>query len=179
MASAQEIALDVLRSFGPNVVSRGSPMTYGQYAASIGRNPADYGLAVGMAMHAIGALCIIRQVPVAPLFWVQSANGEAQSIFETDPIERRHIIDTKDIDTMYVVAREYRYSISEFEGIEAALRKSLASGKVTKWSPHQLWHLTFQKAPKDSAVTYYQRAMNRYHELFIQIKARKATDQPS
>lgn len=174
MASAHEIAADVLRSFGQNVVARRPPMTYGQYASAIGRNPADYGLAVGKAMHAIGALCIIRQVPVAPLFWVQSADGEPRGIFENDPLERRYIVESKDIDTMYVVSREYHYTSEEFAGLEAALRKSLASGNVANWSPHQIWHLTFLKCPKESALTYYQRAMNRYRELFTQIKSQKA-----
>ena len=68
MPSAHEIALDVLRSFGPNVVAHRPPWTYGQYANAIGRDPAEYGLAIGKSMHAIGALCVIRQLPVAPLY---------------------------------------------------------------------------------------------------------------
>jgi hypothetical protein len=80
----------------------------------------------------------------------------------------------QDIDTMYVVSREYHYTSEEFAGLEAALRKSLASGNVANWSPHQIWHLTFLKCPKESALTYYQRAMNRYRELFTQIKSQKA-----
>lgn len=175
MASAHEIAADLLRSFGANVVARRPPMTYGQYAALIGRSPAEYGLAVGKAMHAIGALCVIRQVPVAPLYWVQRADGEHRGIFERDPLERQHIIESRDIDVMYVVSREYSYTDEEFAGIESALRKSLASGRVANWSPHEIWHLTFHKCPKESSITYYQRAMDRYRELFRQIKAKKET----
>lgn len=174
MASAHEIALEVLRSFGPNVVARRSPMTYGQYASAIGREPAEYGLAIGQAMHAIGAICVIRQLPVAPLFWVQRANGEPSGVFENDSLERHNIVNSKDIDIMYVVAREYKYSQEEFTGLEAALRKSLASGNVSKWSPHEIWHLTFRKKPKDCTLTYYQRAMAKYRALFDEIKAQKA-----
>ena len=93
MATAHEIALDVLRSFGPNVVARRPSLTYGQYATAIGRSPAEYGLAIGKAMHAIGAACVIRQVPVAPLFWVRRADDEPRGIFESDPLERQYIID--------------------------------------------------------------------------------------
>jgi len=173
MASAHEIAVDVLHSFGMNVVARRPPMTYGQYAALIGRKPAEYGLAVGKAMHAIGALCVIRQLPVAPLYWVERADGGHRGIFESDPLERQHIIETRDIDVMYVVAREYTYSSLEFNELESALRKSLASGSVSNWSPHEIWRLTFQKTPKDSPLTYYQRAMDRYRKLFGEIKAQK------
>lgn len=174
MASAHEIALEVLQTFGPNVVAQKPPMTYGQYATSIGRNAAEYGLAVGKAMHAIGALCVIRQVPVAPLFWARRADAEHRGIFESDVLERQYIIESKDIDTMYVVSREYQYTTEEFVGIENALRKSLASGNAAKWSPHDIWHLTFFKKPKDSQLTYYERAMTRYREFFIQIKSEKA-----
>ena len=174
MASAHEIAADVLRSFGPNVVGRRPPMTYGQYAKAIGRDPAEYGLAVGKAMHAIGALCVIRKLPVAPLYWVRNAADEPRGIFERDPLERQFIIDSKDIDTMYVVAREYSYKNEEFVGLENALRKSLSAGHVSNWSPHEIWHLTFSKHPKESPLTYYERAMAHYRELFIKIKSEKA-----
>ena len=175
MASAHEIALDVLRSFGPNVVARRSPMTYGQYAHAIGRDPQEYGLAIGKAMHAIGALCVVRQLPVAPLFWVQRADGEHRGIFESDPLERRIIIQSKDIDTMYVVAREYQYSIKEFEGLESALKKSLDSGRISHWSPHEIWRLTFTSKPNGQERTYYERAMARYREIFETFKAEKAS----
>lgn len=174
MASAHEIAANVLQSFGPNVVARRPPLSYGQYAEAIGRNPAEYGLAIGKAMHAIGALCVIRQVPVAPLFWVRRADGEHRGIFESDALERKYIVESKDVDTMYVVSREYHYTNEDFFGIETALRKSLASGNVAKWSPHDIWRITFLKRPKDSSLTYYERAMNRYRELFDHIKKQKA-----
>ncbi len=106
-------------------------MTYGQYASAIGRDPAKYGLAVGKAMHAIGAICIIRQVPVAPLFWVRREDGGHRGIFESDAQERKYILDSNDIGTMYVVSREYHYTNEEFTGLEAALRKSLTFGNPT------------------------------------------------
>ncbi len=174
MASAHEIALKVLRSFGPNVAARRPPITYGQYAALINRDPAEYGLAIGQAMHAIGAICVLRQLPVAPLFWVRRSDNEPSGVFENDPYERHYIVDSKDIDTMYVVAREYEYSQEEFTDLELRLEKSLASGNVLKWSPHEIWHLTFHKKPEGSDLTYYERAMARYRILFEQIKSKKA-----
>jgi hypothetical protein len=174
MASAHEIALEVLRSFGPNVVARRLPLTYGQYAASMGRDPAEYGLAIGQAMHAIGAICVLRQLPVAPLFWVRRSDSEPSKVFENDLYERHYILDSKDINTMYVVAREYEYSQEEFTDLETRLQKSLAfSGVATQWSPHKIWHETFKVKVKDSGLTYYERAMARYRTLFEQIKSKR------
>lgn len=173
MASSYEIAVDVLRAFGPNVVSRRPPMTYGHYASAIGQEPEKYGLAVGQAMHAIGALCVIHQVPVAPLHWIRSANDSYRGIFESDPLERQKIVESKDIDDMYVVSREYHYTQEEFDGIENALLKSLESGRISDWSPHRLWHLIFVKKPAESSLTYYERAMMHYRALLLEIKARR------
>lgn len=174
MPSAHEIALELLHAFGANVVARRRPSTYGQYASSIGRAPEKYGLAIGKAMHGIGALCVVRQLPVAPLYWVQRADKERRAVFESDPLESQYIIESGDIDVMYVVAREYLYSEDEFLGLENALRKSLENGRLSAWSPHALWHLTFVKKPKGSELTYYQRAMAHYRELFEKIKTEKS-----
>jgi hypothetical protein len=175
MASAHEIASDLLRTFAQNVVARRPPWTYGQYATALGKDPRDYGLAVGMAMHAIGAICVVRQLPVAPLFWVRRADNQDAGIFESDSLERKFVIEGGNYDTMYVVAREYRYDESEFDKLHQALEKSLASGKVNEWSPHGIWHLTFAKKPKDSNLTYFERAMARYRALFEEMKRQRDT----
>jgi hypothetical protein len=175
MPSAHEIALDVLRSFGPNVVSRRHPLTYGQYAAAIGRDPTEYGLAIGKAMHAIGALCVIQQIPVAPLHWVRPADGKPLKIFESDPKERSYIVESGDIEIMRVVAREYHYRESEFKRLETALKNSLERGHLTKMPPNELWHLTFIEKPKGLNVTYYERAMIQYREINEQLRMQRAT----
>src|SRR2546427_11958805 len=66
MATAHEIALQLLPWFAENVVARNPPLSYGYYAGKIGRDPAKEAIIVGHAMHAIGAVCVIRQLPVAP-----------------------------------------------------------------------------------------------------------------
>ena len=174
MPSAHEIAVALLDRFAENVVAKRGPYSYGHYAAAIGKNPREYGLAIGQAMHAIGALCVIRQVPVAPLFWVERTDGGERGIFESDPIERARIIDTKDFDVMSVVAREHVYTREEFAGISAAMQKSLASGNLGRWSPHAIWHLTFRKKPTGEDITYYDRAMRRYREIFAELSAARA-----
>ncbi len=121
-------------------------------------------------MHAIGALCVARQVPVAPLAWVRRADNGYRGIFESDALERQNVLESNDIETMYVVSREYMYSAADFEGIDLVMRKSLASGRADRWSPHRLWHATFREHPADCPQTYYQRAMARYHELLDEMK---------
>jgi hypothetical protein len=54
------------------------------------------------------------------------------------------------------------------------LQKSLSSGNVSNWSPHEIWHETFREKPKDSTLTYYERALNRYRELFDVLKSERA-----
>lgn len=173
MASAYEIAADVLKVFSENLVARRAPKSYGQYASAINKRPAEYGLAVGKAMHAIGALCVVRQIPVAPLFWVRRDDNGYRGIFESDQLERQYIIESGDFDLMYVVAREYTYQAEELDGLGRALARSLASGNILNWSPHKLWHLTFQTKVKDSEQTVYERAISRYRELFSAIKTEK------
>ncbi len=173
MSSAFEIALDVLKAFGPNVIARQPPMSYRKYASLIGRAPSKDGLAVGQAMHAIGAVCVVRALPVAPLYWVESEAGGEKRVFESDALERQLILDRGHFGTMYVVAREYRYSEQDFEGVEKALRVALKNPST--WSPHKLWHRTFRARVKDSELTYFDFAMRRYEGLLAEFKSKNAT----
>jgi hypothetical protein len=173
MATGQELALQLLPLFAENVVARHSPMTYGHYAKLIGRNPAKEAISIGPAMHAIGAVCVIQQLPVAPLYWVVRAQGEPRQVFASDVLESRHILDQGRFDTMYVVAREYRYSISEFEKLQQAMQKLIAKAP-RDWTPHFLWHLAIVKKPKSDDRTYLERAMHRYDTLLAEFKAERA-----
>lgn len=171
MSTAYEIAGDLLRIFGENVVARRAPMTYGQYATALRKPAKKYGLAVGQAMHAIGAVCVVQRVPVAPLFWVRRADDGDRAIFESDPTERLHVISSGNYDTMYVVAREYAYRAEEFARLEKTLQRMLAKGSLNNWSPHSVWQETFRVKPKDSNETYFERAMSHYRTLFNEMKA--------
>jgi hypothetical protein len=170
MYLAHKIAEEILPIFGENVVARKSPWTYGQYASAIGRDPAKHGLAIGKAMHAIGALCVFIELPVAPLYWVKNAHGGYRAIFESDPIERKHIIESKDVNAMYIVSREYEYKAEEFEKLVNIFRKNLDSGILYNISAHEFWHRTFIEKPENSSETYYERAINRYNELLQQLR---------
>lgn len=173
MPAAQEIARELLHCFAANVVARRSPSTYGEYAHAIGRDPADYGIAVGQAMHVLGALFVFRQIPVAPLYWVRRADNAYRGIFESDDLERHFIIESGDIDVMYVVSREYHYSMAEFEELDQRLQTAFDSGKAAKWSPHMLWRAAFSTSVPGSDLTVYRRAMARYHQIFAQLKSER------
>ena len=88
-------------------------------------------------MHAIEAVCVIQQLPVAPLHWVVRAHGEPRKVFANDPLESREILDKRRFDTMYVVAREYHYSMTEFEKI------------------HQNLEMLIAKAPQDGRLMFF------------------------
>lgn len=104
MSSTRETAAEILPHFATAVLAR-KQHTYGHYARLIGRNPAKESMIVGPAMHLIGALCIISQVPVAPLYWVKRSDGEEKQVFTSDPIEVEHVLPYRNM--MYVVSREY------------------------------------------------------------------------
>ena len=170
MATGQELALQLLPAFAENVVARHSPKTYGHYAKLIGRDPAKEAVSIGPAMHAIGAVCVFQQLPVAPLYWVVRGEGEARQVFASDVLESHHILDRGRFDTMYVVAREYRYSMAEFEQLQQATEKLIAKAPPD-WTPHFLWHLAIVKKPKDEDQTYLERAMSGYETLLAEFKS--------
>lgn len=166
MASARDIALDVLPHFIESVLAR-RVHSYGYYAASIGRVPERDAVSMGPAFHAIGASCIFFCIPVAPLFFVERSDGEARTIFESDALEARDVLPHYDV--MYVAAREYTYSADEFQKVDRLLRKNAP----LNWSPHDLWHVAIVKKPKDQDKTYLQIALARYKSIIEEEKRRK------
>jgi len=109
MATAHEIALQLLPWFAENVVARNPPLSYGYYAGKIGRDPAKEAIIVGHAMHAIGAVCVIRQLPVAPLHYVKRMDGEARQVFASNKLEADYVL--RHVGKMRIVAREYRFTV--------------------------------------------------------------------
>lgn len=170
MATGHELALQLLPAFAENVVARHPPRTYGFYAKLIGRDPATEAISIGPAMHAIGAVCVIQQLPVAPLYWVTREEGEPRQVFASDTLESHHILDLGRFDTMFVVAREYRYSMAEFERLQKAMEKVLTGKAPASWTPHFLWHMAIVKKPKGESHTFLERAMSRYEMLFAKLK---------
>jgi hypothetical protein len=147
MSSAREIAGEILPHFATAVLAR-RQHSYGHYARLIGRNPANESMVVGPAMHLIGALCVISQVPVAPLYWVKRSDGEQKQMFASDPIETKHVQPHHEV--MYVVSREYSYSPTEFDGISRKLQKIIKDAWPPDWTPHFMWHQLVLKRPNGS-----------------------------
>jgi hypothetical protein len=163
MSSAREIAAEVLPHFATAVLAR-KQHTYGHYTRLIGRNSAKESMIVGPAMHLIGSLCIISQVPVAPLYWVKRSDGEEQQIFASDPVEAEHVLPHRNM--MYVVSREYSYSQSEFDAISRRLQKIVMERYPLNWTPHFIWRELVAKRPRGSEVTYFERARLGYEARF-------------
>lgn len=171
MATAREIAAQVLPHFAENVLA-GRRLTYGRYAHLIGRDVATEAITIGQVMHLIGVLCVFRQLPVAPLYFVKRAVGEARQIFASDPTESLHVL--PHFDNLYVVAREYQYSEEDFEGINTRLHKVLLEKAPPDWTPHHLWHLAIWKCPENSEQTYFQRALSKYECIIDELRKQRS-----
>lgn len=168
MTSARELAIEVLPHFAKNVIA-GYVFPYGVYAKAIGRDPAKESIVIGKAMHAIGAVCVLTGIPVAPLYYVKRADGEGRGVFESDAIECLYVLPHYDL--MYVVAREYKYSEKDFARIEKGLRELLPKYmRPDQLSPHDVWHCAIS-AKLNDGTTPFERALSKYREIFDTIKA--------
>src|SRR5438105_1258072 len=153
MASTLQLAAEVLPHFQENVL-RGWPRTYGFYAHAIGRNQATEAMVIGKAMHAIGAACILTRVPVAPIHFVERADGEWRGVFESAWSESTHVLPAW--NTLAVSARVHKYSEQDFSKIAKAIQ-IIPKHFPSDWqSPQQLWnYLIYAKAEGD--ITWLQR----------------------
>jgi hypothetical protein len=176
MATAHEIALQVLPWFAENVVARNPPLSYGYYAGKIGRDPAKEAIIVGHAMHAIGAVCVIRQLPVAPLHYAKRMDGEARQVFASNKLEADYVL--RHVGKMRIVAREYHFTAEEFEGLAGVMRKVLTGKAPASWTPHVLWEMVIKERPKNSDQTYLQRALSHYDKLWAEMKDSRKERKP-
>src|SRR5258708_24157162 len=162
MSSAREIALEVLPSFSANVLA-GRVLSYGYYAKAIGRDVATESMVVGHAMHAIGGVCAIAGIPVAPLHFIKRADGKWRGIFESDAAESIHVL--PHYNFLCLVARIYRYTENDFNLIERGLREILPKYlKPNQLSPHDIWHVAIFTKVEDS-ITFFQRSLNLYRQI--------------
>ena len=168
MSTAKEIAVSVMPHFIDAVLTR-RPRTYGYFARKIGRDPGKEAIIIGPAMHLIGAFCVFRQIPVAPLYYVTRDDGEEQDVFRNDSLEARHVLPHKNM--MYVVAREYIYAKDELVTLAERLEKLMIDHAPKEWTPHVMWHLAVTNRPKNSQQTYWERALSRYTDQFAELRA--------
>ena len=167
MSLVKEIAAQLLPHFSQSVLAK-APHTYGYYAKLIGRDPAKEAITIGPAMHCIGALCIICQIPVAPLYYVYGADKEARQVFSSDALEATVVL--PHFETLFVTAREYNYSQSEFDVVAKALAKVVAKHD---WGPHFMWHAVVANRPKGLDQTYFERALQKYEVMLKEMKANR------
>ena len=162
MASARELALEVLPHFRDNVLL-GHVLSYGFYAKAIGRDVATESMVIGQAMHAIGGTCAFAGIPVAPLHFVKRADGEWRGIFESDASESIHVLPHYDL--LCLAARIHRYTEDDFRKIEKGLREIFPQHlKPDQLSPHDIWHVAIHGKLEDS-TTPFQRSLERYKSM--------------
>jgi hypothetical protein len=167
MTSARELAIEVLPHFERAVLA-GHVYAYGHYASAIGRSSETESMIIGKAMHAIGAVCVLAKIPIAPLHFVRRADGEWRGVFESNTHERIHVLPHYNL--LYVTARDYKYTTSDFARVRKALAdvlpKYLPSDQL---SPHDIWRWALHAKLKDGR-TPWELALARYRELFASIK---------
>jgi len=164
LATAREIAIEVLPHFAKHVLA-GTTLPYGAYAHAIGRDPAKESMVVGQAMHLIGAVCVLTRLPVAPLHFVERADGEWRGVFHSDSSERTHVLPHYDL--LLVTARIHRYVGKDFRQIDRVLREVLPKHLTAEQSsPHHAWHVMIYNKLPDSETTLWEHALAYYRELF-------------
>jgi hypothetical protein len=169
MSTLQEIALEVLPHLRRSVIDR-QPHTYGWYAHKIGRDPAKEGIVIGQAMHAIGAVCVIAELPVLPLHYATTQSFSPRGVFESDPLECGIVL--PHIELLLVTAREYPCSSEELESLERRFKKGWVDSN-NGVSPHQLWRKILTKRVPDDVRTYFERALSRYRTILDALKGRR------
>lgn len=171
MSTARELALELLPHFHAAVTAR-QVYTYGHYANAIGRDSASDSMAIGKAMHALGAACVLAGVPIAPLYYVERADGEWKGVFESDSSERTHVLPHYDL--LYVTAREHSFTTDDFQRIDKALRVAFPKHlKPDQLSPHDLWHVLIYAKLKDGH-SILEKALANYREMLNAFQARRA-----
>lgn len=168
---SRETAFEILPHFAKNVLAK-RVRTYGHYAQCIGLTPSKDGLKVGHAMHVIGAACVFRCVPIAPLHYVKGADGEWRKVFKSDPLEARDVL--PHYDALLTSARAYEYNEQDFQNISESIDAMVNTGSIKDYdlSPHHLWHWAIVNKPEGYKETYFERALSRY-KIFIESERRK------
>ncbi len=169
---ARVTALAVLPHLARSVLGN-HVRTYGYYASQIGLSPTRDGHKVGQAMHVIGAACVFKCVPVAPLHFVKTTSNEWHRLFISDALEARDVL--PHFDTLLIAARIFKYSESDFEKVRSALEILTKQGGIGSFdfSPHRLWHMTVTWKPKNTSESYFERALGNYRAIIENERKRR------
>ena len=162
--------MQVFPIFAENVLA-GRILTYGYYAKAIGRDPATEAVTIGPAMHTIGAVCVFRELPVAPLHFVKRLDRDARQIFASDPLESALVL--PHFEMLRVVASKYPYTQHELDRVEERLREVLVGKAKKHWTPHYLWRYALLRCPKDSEQTYFEMALAKYQVIQSELKSKR------
>jgi hypothetical protein len=175
MASAREIAIEVLPHFAENVLA-GRVLSYGYYAKAIGRNVAKESIVIGQAMHAIGGVCAIAGIPIAPLHYIRRADGKWRGVFESDVSESTHVL--PHYDFLCLVARIHKYTEKDFSRVDHGLREVLPKYlNPDQLSPHDIWHVAIYTKLEDFP-TIFERSLSLYREIHENAKLDYRKDRP-
>lgn len=161
MAKALELAVGVLPHFAKEVRAK-RVCDYSFYAREIGRSSRE-AIAMGSAMHLIGGACVLCGVPVAPLHYVQRADGAWRGVFEADSLEKEIVL--PHIGVLTEAARVYAYTERDFERVARALAEAIPKYLSSQNfdSPHHVWHFALAaRVSRASPITFFEKALEVY-----------------
>jgi len=144
----------------------GRVRSYGYYAKKIGLDPARESIVLGPAFHAIGGVCVLAGIPVAPLYYVKREDGAWRGVFQSDPLEALRVLPYYKI--LFVAAREGRYEEEGFQRVFKGLTEILPQS----WSPHFIWHYAIVNSFDESGQTYFERSLDRYRCIVDEVRNR-------
>ena len=112
----------------------------------------------------------MARVPVAPIHYVERADGEWRGIFERAASESFHVFPAW--STLAVSAHIHTYTEEDFRLIGKVLNELVPKYFSPEWqSPRKLWvHLIYTKA--EGETTWLRRALTKYEQIIE--PARKA-----
>ena len=170
------LATILMPLFQENVLRR-TPRTYGYYAAHAGLDVAKESILIGKAMHAIGAACVMTRTPIAPLRYVERADGEWQGIFEKTSLERTAV--KPHWTVLSVTSRDHVYTVDELNEVNRALTQVVPKFIPESWSPERLWKYLIEEK-LETGQSWFERAMEKYDGMFDDLRiARNAGRSPS
>ena len=171
MADSLSIAQSVLPHLLEHV-ARGPQWirSYGFYAERIGMKAEQGGLAIGMAMHTIGAACVLAKVPVIPIHYVERADGEWRGIFESEYAEKCYVLSHWNL--LATSSRVHVYTEANLGSVAKALNTVIPAHLQSLSTPKQLWRFLIYNE-SSHGVTWLHRALPAYEASIELARTRK------
>ena len=114
----------------------------------------------------------MAKIPVAPIHYVERADGEWRGIFEKAAGESVHVLPAWNI--LAVSSRVHRYTEGDFALIEKLLNELIPKHFPQQWqTPAKIWSYLIDAKPEGEA-TWIQRAVAAYEQIIANARQARA-----